>query len=90
MRKVLFSIIQKPGCTQTYPYQYLCIKACVLRINITYAPSKFISRTAAKVCYLYILIHPVCTATEFNLQQTKPQKLQQEGITGKSSQSKHS
>lgn len=27
---------------------------------------------------------------EFNLQQTKPQKLQQEGITGKSSQSKHS
>lgn len=45
-----------------------------------YASNTFINKTT-EVYYLYILIHPACIATEFNLQQTKSKKLQHKGIT---------
>lgn len=40
----------------------------------------FINKST-EVYYLSILIHPVCTATEFNLEQNKSKKLQHKGIT---------
>lgn len=49
-------------------------------IYIMYASNIFIKKTI-EVYYLYILIHPACTAMEFNLQQTKSKKLHHKGVT---------
>lgn len=74
MRKVIF-LLYKNTDALIYPYKYVC-----MHLIYTMYANIFINKST-EVYYLSILIHPVCTATEFNLEQNKSKKLQHKGIT---------
>lgn len=59
---------------------------CMSAYNTHYACINVFINKSTEVYYLFILIHPVCTATDFDLQQTKQKKLQHKGITLSNSQ----